>query len=218
MKKLVAGLGLVLVVGCGKNGLNSQEGQRSDAAPELRGAWSSLCEGSSIVSLSFDEKKLTVTQDHYKDLECKDLERTVVNAGEYNLASNFKEGINNSVVYVQDPTFQIAYHYDADITDYNNKIINNQADNEKPMDTTKNKDDQRLQTRKNSKIRETKLMGFFKRGVPNPMNRLQTEFLAPGDKPLIDFGTRSAFRYEVDNGFLQLAGPSVIGSRVYSKQ
>ncbi len=34
--------------------------------------------------------------------------------------------------------------------------------------------------------------------------------------PMVDFETRAAFRYEVDNGFLQINAPQ-IGNRVYSK-
>lgn len=217
MKNLVSALGLVLAVGCGKAGLNSQEGQRSDAAPELRGAWSSLCESSSIVTLSFDEKKLTVTQNNFNDLECKDLARTVIHTGDYALASNFKNGINDSVVYVQDATFQVAYHYDSEIMTFNNKLIANQPTPEKALDPAVDVSKQRETIRNNARIRETKTLDLFKRGVPKALNRLQTELVAPGEKPLIDFGTRAGFRYEIDNGFLQLSAPQ-IGNRVYAKQ
>jgi hypothetical protein len=214
-------LALVMASGCGRNAiLNTQEDQRDDMLPELQGTWVSLCEASQVVTLKFEGDRLSVTQDKYHDPECRDARRSVSMGGTYSLAHNFKDGILNAMIFASDPVFQITLYSDYEVDVQNNSLTQVHNEKEAVIALELTPQQKRDLQRENLRLRETKALEMWKRSVAKSLNRLQSEKLnasSLGERPLADFETRTAFRYEMDNGFLQLNAPQ-IGNRVYTKR
>ena len=212
---------LALVAGCGRNAiLNTQEDQRDDMLPELQGTWVSFCEASQVVTLKFEGDRLVVTQDKFHDPECRDARRSVSMGGTYSLAHNFKDGILNALVFTSDPMFSVTLFSDYEVDVQNNTLAQVHNEKETVIAMELSPQQKREAHRENLRLRETKALDMWKRSVSKALNRLQSEKLnnlSLGERPMVDFESRSAFRYEMDNGFLQLNAPQV-GNRVYTKR
>ncbi len=218
---LVTILWLGTLIGCGKADIiGKQERQRNEMTPELAGAtWVSRCEGNTVARLTFTDANLTIQQEKYFDAECKDALRTVTQTGTYKLAHNFKEGILNGIVFVAGDKFEVTQHSEMEVDTQNNVLTAIQNENEAKIEPTFNSQQRRETTRANLRIREAKAIAVWKRGEAKSLNRLQHEKvngLGLGEKPFVDFENRALFRYEYDNGFLQVNAP-VIGGRVFTK-
>jgi len=217
---LIAILWLGTLVGCGKEIMSKQERQRNEMTPELvGGTWTSRCENKSVARLTFTDANLTITHDKYYDAECKDALRTVSQTGTYKLAHNFKEGINNGIVFIAADKFEVAQHADMEVDAQNNVLTGIQNETEAKIEPTLNAQQRRDTTRANLRIREAKAITVWKRGEAKALTRLQHEKIGGslGENPFVDFESRTLFRYEFDNGFLQLNAPT-IGGRVFTKQ
>jgi len=223
-----AGLTLIAIllvgslIGCGKADiLNKQERQRNEMTPELQGGtWVSHCEGKSIARLNFTEKAMTITHEKFYDAECRDHRRTVTQTGHYSLAHNFKEGINNGIVFIAGEKFEVSQGADFEVDTQNNVLTKISNENETEIKADMTAQQRRDVTRENLRIRESKQLSIWKRGEAKSLNRLQTEKLNAyglSENPFVDFDNRALFRYEYDNGFLQVNAP-VIGGRVFTKQ
>ncbi len=216
-----AAVWLSSLVGCGKEIVGKQERQRNEMTPELvGGTWTSRCEGNSIARISFTDASMTIVHEKYYDAECQDPRRTVTQTGTYKLAHNFKEGILNGIVFVSTDKFEVVQIADFEVDTANNVLTSVQNENETPIKSELSAQARRDVTRENLRIREAKLIPIWKRGESKSLNRLQTEKLNAyglSEKPFMDFESRAMFKYEFDNGFLQVNAP-VIGGRVFTKQ
>lgn len=210
---------VLITTSCGDSGtLSLQEAQRDVILPELVGIWTSLCEKNRLVQLTFDEVRLVVDWTDYYDPECTDPKRTTQHAGSFDLAHTFKEGKLNSIVFTADSALTLKLHTDFDVTTQNNAIANVQNEEEQKILPTMTPEQIAIATRENMRIRETKKLEYWKRDEPKTLSRLQIEKLNEyGLKAfgVIDYGSRVGFRYELDNGLLQIA---LGGSGVFAKQ
>src|SRR5688572_16071575 len=89
----------VLISACGNHILGEQESQRNAMDEELRGTWTSLCEGKRVHTLTVEVDKMSLAGTDYYDAECQSPVRTVRQDGTYKLAHTFKEGVLNSIVF-----------------------------------------------------------------------------------------------------------------------
>lgn len=217
---LVMAVGLALSA-CGKGPVfDPQKDQREDVLPELRGNWVSLCEANQILRLAFEGNTLRITQNKYYDAECTDPKRTLTNHGTFDLAHNFKEGILNGIVYKSDLEFEVALNSESERDEANNDLAKIQNEKESEILPGAKVDERRRITRANQQIRWAKRVELWRIDTNQALNRLQTEKLNAyglGETPIVDFGTRAVFRYELDNGYLQVNAPK-IGQRVYTRE
>ncbi len=211
----------LVLVSCGKpETMGRQERHRKDVAPELQGNWATNCEGSRTNQLSFSGDRLTVERTTYLDNECQEKLRTTVHAGTYQLANNYKEGIANSIVFVLDKELTVTIHTEVELDRQNSTLA--VIRNEKAVETkdTMSVDQKRQINRDNQLLRAGQQVEVWARETPKKLSRLQAEKL---DKhgfqaaPVAEFGARLSLKYEIDNGFLQIGGPSDFG-RVFSKK
>ncbi len=194
-----------LLAGCGKDQtLNKQEDQRNQVGPELNGAWISKSPNQ-ITRLNFSGDRLVFEVETHFNAENTDKNRTVKQEGSFKLASNFKEGVNNSIVFKADDQGFVTLHTDEDVKNQNTSLSN--AKNEKEVVTVAGApvEIQKLNARQNLRLAEVKKMTAWARGEAKSINRLQNEKLNVARFPH-ELSTRSSFRYEVDNGFLQIGG------------
>lgn len=214
---MVAGLWLA---GCGKNQVGTQADQRSTFTPELRGAWLSHCENKAIHKITIEDGKMAFEKVTYFDPECQERDQTVRQSATSALSTNFKDGVNNSIVLVPSNDVLVTLHSDFDSDNQNNILtrINNEKEAEIRPEMSPA---QKKQTaRENLKIRAAKELKPWKRDEEKTLNRLQLEKLATNglaSRTIAEQLSQISVRYEVDNGFLQITGPGDY-ARVYSKQ
>lgn len=213
--------GMVLLSACGKenNTTDKQASHRSSLGPELRSPWQTTCADKTTYRVVIDTDRMTFEKTTYLDQYCTEKERTVRHSGKAALAHNYKEGVDNSIVFQADMDVVVAVHTDFELDSHNNNLtkINNEKENE--IKSEWNPYEARRVRWENLKIREAKRLAQWKRDEEKVLNRPQLEKLKDyglAADPVTEQGNRISFRYEVDNGFLHLSGPGVFG-RVYAR-
>lgn len=206
---------VLFMAACGRNEvLDKQENQRIDVAPALVGSWSTTCQGGKINRLVVQGDRAEFQETVYYTPECEEEVRTVAHGGTYRLANNFKEGINNSIIFIADGEVVVTLHTDPEVDQQNDALskINNEKETE--ISTIAGQPQKKAATRENLKLRAVRSLEPWVRERAKKLNRLQLEKLSVNGlqaSPVAEQGTRSSIRYELDNGFLQLGG------RVYAK-
>lgn len=227
MKKvsyLAIAASLVFLASCGKNDtLDKQSKQRDSLSPELQGTWRSSCENSATYRIVIEGEKVTYEKQQFLDAECTLKNRTIRHSGDLKLANNYKEGINNTIVFVPSNEVGVTFHTEeADLQNNNLTRIKND-DKETPTKSEMTTAQKATIKRNNDKVNAAKQLTAFTRDQEKVLNRLQLEKLNDEKlnplnvQPFGEQGSRVAVKYEVDNGFLQVTGPSDFG-RVYAKQ
>ncbi len=211
MQKRVWAMFLVLaVVGCGRGEpLRTQESQRLAFEPELHGSWTSACANKTVDSVTFVNGTLTFQSSTFADPECETRLRTVAHAGTYSLAVNYKTGVENSIIFQAGPDVSVTLHTDDDV-DAQTTVLNRINNNEKEADIPPGLGlvQRKAIVRENMRIRAAKALTVWKKDEPKSLNRLQFEKLKSslGVEATAEQGSRKVYRYEVDNGYLQLGG------------
>ncbi len=224
MKLILSTLTLALMLtGCGKDSptLGKQEDQRSTMGNQLRNTWKSSCLNKTEVVLKVDEAKINVERTTFFDVDCKEKKQVVKQSGTYKLASNFKEGVNNSIVFTPDAQITTSYAHETDMIIFNNAIT--RAINEKEVEIAvgSTPDVAKNLTRRNLQLRALKeLTPMSAVNQEKTLNRLQQEKMTEYSvmiPTVSEMSAMTSIRYELDNGFLQMCGPKDF-SYVFSKQ
>lgn len=211
---------LIVLGACGKaDTVGKQESERDEIGPELQGVWISACEGSSIEKVTFAGDALTFNRVDYFDPECEEPIRDMSHKGTFKLSHNYKSGVNNSIVFVAGDAIDVTLFTDMEVDAQNDNV--SRVQNEKEPETGGIVDPRarKMASREQRKLRSSKQIANWVRGGAKTLNKLQLEkFRGMGlsVSPAIELGTRTAIRYEIDNGFLQISGPTAF-VRVFSK-
>ncbi len=210
----------LLLSSCGKDDvLGKQADQRALVGPELQARWVSSCQSNTVHTVTFTADRVTFEKVEYLDPDCQLKDQTTRHAGKYFLANNYKEGLNNSVVFQADNDVLATFHTDYAVDTQNNILtrISNEKEQEIPVNgSPQQKADAQRAT---ERLRSAKQLVSWKRDEEKSVNRLQLEKLrtySAGIEAVAEQASTTGFTYEVDNGFLQLGGPSGF-SMVYKK-
>lgn len=213
--------GVVLLSACGKenNTTDKQANHRSTLGPELRSPWQTTCADKTIRRVIIDGDRMTFEKTTFLDPYCTEKERTVRHSGKAALAHNYKEGVDNSIVFQADGEITVTLFTDFEVDAQNNVLtrINNERETE--MKAEWNIYEARKVRWENLKIREAKKLAQWKRDEDKAFTRPQFEKVKDyglAAELVTEMGNRISFRYEVDNGFLHLSGPGEFG-RVYGR-
>lgn len=211
---------IVLVAGCGRSDVTSRpSNHRGALTRELQGRWSTLCTNKAVHTVIFAEKSLVLERVTYGDVECQIPEQTTRMPGEAKLANNYKEGVNNSIVLRLANEIKLTYHTLTGASAQENQLITARKATEGEFGPRMTAAEIKNQERENLKIRQVKELTPWKAGEEKTLNKLQYEKLAGSlnARPVGELGNQVAFKYEVDNNVLQLAGPGDFAG-VYLKQ
>ena len=199
--------------------MGKQEAQRSDVNPELQGVWHSNCEGKMIADVTVAGTDLTFKRTDYFDSDCEYPVRSISHAGKYDLAHNFKDGVNNSIIYMPGDTVSVSLETDGEVDAMNSALGKIQDEKSKDVVGATGDQQRREIDHANKVLRAGKQLEAWKRSEPKSVNKLQLEKLAAygfTGAPAAAQGSRVGIRYEVDNNYLQIAGPAGF-NRVYHK-
>ena len=223
MKKLtILAATALLVVACGRNDtLDIQESQRETLHEAVQGSWTSSCEGKRSSSLNFEGERVTMTITDFYDVDCKEAKRTRAQSAKYSLANNYKSGQNNAIVVVPDAGVTVSYQEDAELNNIKNALNRVATEALQTIPAGASKDTTLTIERANAATRELKKIEDIKKGELKYFNRLQLEKLATlgvNIGSIMGLEGQSAFRYELDNGYLILGGGRLDGiTNVYSR-
>lgn len=218
---LVLGAG-ILLSSCGKNDtLDKQSDQRNSVGPALQGVWTSVCNAGKINKVTVEGDRMTMERVTYFETDCRTPDRTVKQAGRFELANTHKEGIHNSIMLKTDDEVVLSLHTDDAV-----KVALEQIGNAKKGEpgvvkaTMSNAEIARLK-RDNEVLASTKTLGVIARDVPMAFGSLQAERVAGAGlaiaKPLPS-NLRVRVRYEVDNGYLAMSGPGTDYTQEFKRQ
>lgn len=210
---LVSALMLVAACGGDSNTLSKQNDQRSAVSAALQGTWVSNCESSMITTLKYTDTTLDTERVYFFDKECQERAMTVRHQGALTLANNYKEGQNNSIIFVPANEVRATFHtlYQVDTT--NNVLISFRKDaKESTIDPKATPAERSRIVRENAKIKALLTLVDFKLDEEKTLTSLQLEKLqnlgVSEVQEVAEFGSRNALRYEFDNNNLQVGGLS----------
>ena len=221
-------ISLILILSaCGKNPyMDEQQSQRDAFAPAISGNWATVCHGSTIDRLTFANNTFTIERDNYLDEGCQNLSRSTSQTGTFLLMDNFKQGINDSVVFTPNGTVTVTLYRDTDLVAQNAALISFQ--NQTLQSVSGDTPDQALPIEiANQKLLDVKQLSSWNKAQAKTLTREQAEELNQGDsqgdaalsvQPQFDYFDHTSVQYQLDNGMLQFpSGGGDLGS-VYVKQ